>query len=100
MSEAPSEPIRRTYALRILGRPISIQSSSGDDHVDTVASMVAERMGEIRERARTADAVDVAILAALNLADECLRARARLTEERGRVTDWANVMRARVIERA
>jgi len=93
-----SDPVKRTYPLKILGRPISIQSGSGDDHVETVASLVAERMTEIRDRARSADAVDVAILAALNLADDYLRAREQLSEERARVRDWAEGMCKRVDE--
>lgn len=93
-----AEAMKRTYPLKILGRPISVQSGSGEEHVETVADLVAERMTEIRDRARSADAVDVAILAALNLADDYLRARHQLSEERARVRDWAESMCKRVDE--
>ncbi len=87
---------KRTYPIRVLGRTLAIQSSADQQHVDAVAGLVSERMGEIRDRFRSADLVEVAILAALNFADDYLRTQDRLEDERQRVSNWAEDMCKRV----
>ena len=65
----------------------------GDDpgYLHQLAREVDQRMREVAEATGTADTLNVAILAALNIADECLQARSGSTspeEERhvGRLT--------------
>lgn len=81
---------KRTFPIRILGRTLSIQSGSDSEYVEAVAALVNERMTQIRERSRSADLVEVAVLAALNLADEYLRAREDLALERAQMARWAD----------
>lgn len=64
---------KRTYPIKILGRQIGIQSSANEDYVRRVAGLVADRVDRIREASQSADPVEVAVLAALNLADEYMR---------------------------
>lgn len=80
---------KRTYPVRLLGRSISIQTTAPREEVETVTSFVASRLEEVRAGSRSTDLAEVAILAALNLASDLLRAQATLAEERARVTKWA-----------
>jgi cell division protein ZapA len=63
-------------------------SGQDEEHIRTLAALVDARMRAVAAQGRTVDSLRVAVLAALNLADELLRADragggdARLTHER------------------
>jgi cell division protein ZapA len=66
---------RRSIAVRILGHEYRIKSESDEAQVERVARYVDETMTRIRERTKTVDSLDLAILAALNLANDLLARR-------------------------
>jgi cell division protein ZapA (FtsZ GTPase activity inhibitor) len=59
---------KRSVAVRILGQEYRIRSEGDDASVQRIAARVDETMRRIRERTQTVDSLDLAILAALNLA--------------------------------
>jgi cell division protein ZapA len=67
---------KRSIAVRILGQEYRIRSDSDEAGIQRVAAYVDETMAKIRERTRTVDTLDLAILAALNLANDLLALRA------------------------
>ncbi|MDQ3907846.1 MAG: cell division protein ZapA [Acidobacteriota bacterium] len=72
-AEQPQQPVTVTifdqpYRLRV--------SSGGDEHVRRVAGLVDERMREVAAHMRSLDVTRIAVLAALNLADELESLRA------------------------
>ncbi len=67
---------KRSIAVRILGQEYRIRSDSDEAAIQRVAAYVDETMAKIRERTRTVDSLDLAILAALNLANDLLALRA------------------------
>jgi cell division protein ZapA len=76
-------PARRSIAVRILGHEYRIKSDSDEAQVERVARYVDDTMTRIRERTKTVDSLDLAILAALNLANDLLARR------EGSETPWA-----------
>jgi cell division protein ZapA len=62
--------LKKQYHIRVLGEDISVLSDSGDEHVETVVKYVNDKVKEIQNTAKTINTVHVAILAALNIADE------------------------------
>lgn len=62
--------MKKQYQIRVLGQDISVLSDSGDEHVGAVVSYVNDKVREIQENARKIGTLQVAILAALNIADE------------------------------
>ncbi len=66
---------KRTYPIKVLGRRIGIQSGSDEKYVHRVAAFVNDRVEKVREASRSADPVEVTILAALNIADEYFRSQ-------------------------
>lgn len=77
----------RSVSLQILGRPYRVRSEGDADTIERAAALVDETAGKIRERTGTVDSLDVAVLAALNLANQyvALRDSRRGAREGGRV---------------
>jgi cell division protein ZapA len=66
---------KRSISVRILGQQYRIRSDADEESVQRVALLVDETMARIRARTRTVDTLDLAILAALNLANELVALR-------------------------
>lgn len=66
---------RRAVAVRILGQEYRIRSEADEAQVQRVARHVDETMTRIRERTRTVDSLDLAVLTALHLANDLLARR-------------------------
>jgi cell division protein ZapA len=62
--------LKKQYHIRVLGEDIAVLSDSGDEYVETVVHYVNDKVKEIQNAARTINTLHVAILAALNIADE------------------------------
>lgn len=54
----------------MLGQDISVLSDSGDEHVGAVVSYVNDKVAEIQKNTKAINVLQVAVLAALNVADE------------------------------
>jgi cell division protein ZapA len=65
--------LKKRFEVRILGQELSVISDSGDEHVASVIRFVNGKVEEARKAAGSRNALDIAILAALNIADEYLR---------------------------
>jgi len=69
--------LKKRFDVRILGQELSVTSDSGDEHVANVIRYVSDKVREAEKAAPSKGALDIAILAALNIADEYLRMRSR-----------------------
>lgn len=69
----------RTTDVEIFGSVYPVRGSDDEPHLQELAATVDRKMREIADRVTTVDTAKIAILAALNLADELFRAK-RLTE--------------------
>jgi len=65
--------LKKRFEVRILGQDLSVISDSGDEHVENVIRYVSEKVEEAGKSASSKNALNIAILAALNIADEYLR---------------------------
>lgn len=61
--------------VEIMGQNLIVASDDDDNWVRAVAETVDERIRHIRNHSRTVSSVNIAILAALNFADELQRLR-------------------------
>ena len=95
---------RRSVAVRILGHEYRIRTDASEEQIARVARTVDEAMVRIRERTKTVDSLDLAVLTALNLANDLLAGRAeggpgsRLPAER--VRDLAALAESALEDRA
>ncbi|MGD0277343.1 MAG: cell division protein ZapA [Syntrophales bacterium] len=63
--------MKKSYDVQILGQEFSVLSDSGDDHVAKVVQYVNNKVEEIDKNAKKPiNTLSIAILAALNIADE------------------------------
>ena len=62
--------MKKKYQIRVLGQDISVLSESGDEHVEAVVSYVNDKVAEIQKNTKAINILQVAVLAALNVADE------------------------------
>jgi cell division protein ZapA len=68
--------LKKRFDVEILGQELSVVSDSGDAHVAAVIRVVSDKVNEAGMAAGTKNALKIAILAALNIADEYLRVKA------------------------
>jgi len=61
--------------VEIMGQQLIIASDGGDDWARTLAAAVDEKIKAIRANSQTVDSTNLAILAALNFAEELERLR-------------------------
>jgi cell division protein ZapA len=71
--------------VEIMGQDLVVTSESDDDWVKSLVEAVNEKIKAVRAGSKKANSVDVAILAALNFADELERLRRQHQELLDRV---------------
>jgi cell division protein ZapA len=65
--------LKNRFQIKILGQDFSVTSDDGEDHVTRVVALVNDRIGQIGIRSPKMPALHIAILAALNIADEYVK---------------------------
>lgn len=63
----------RCFTINILGQELSVLSDSGDEHVSMVIKYVNDKVKEVRNTSGEMNTLNIAILAALNIADEYIK---------------------------
>jgi cell division protein ZapA (FtsZ GTPase activity inhibitor) len=66
---------RRSVAVRILGHEYRVRTESDPGEMQRVAALVEETLARLRDRTGTVDSLDLAVMAALNLARDLLAER-------------------------
>ena len=81
MSEKPSQ-----LQVDIFDQTYSVRAGGDPEHVKAVAAYVDTEMREVSRASGAVDSVRIAVLAALNIADECFRLRSQVAagDERAR----------------
>jgi cell division protein ZapA len=74
-------PSAESIEVTIFNQTYILRSPSGDEHVRRIAGLVDERMRQIASSITTHDVSKIAILAALNIADEMQAVKERYAEE-------------------
>ena len=86
--------MKRSVAITIAGQKYTIKSDATDAYVHELAGQVDSRIKELQRGYKSQSLQSVAVLAALQLADELERERRRRTELRGKVREKARAIRA------
>lgn len=81
--------MKRSFAVTIAGQRISLKSDADESYVQLLAELVDEKVRELGPRGARSSASEVALLAALRIADELLRERKRRAELRQQVRTQA-----------
>ena len=75
--------------VQIFGQTYAVKAGADAGYVEELAAHVDAQMQEVSRSAGAVDSLRVAVLAALNIADECFRLRADLREADGRAAGRA-----------
>lgn len=65
--------MKNRFQIKILGQDFSVTSDDGEDHVTRVVALVNDRIEQIGSRSPKMPALHIAVLAALNVADEYVK---------------------------
>ena len=84
-------PSAETVQVTIFNQTYSLRSLSGAEHVMEIASLVDERMKQIASHITTHDVSRIAILVALNIADEMKSLKAQYESEIERLLKGSSV---------
>ena len=79
----------RVVTVEIAGQRYPIRSTLDERYVAELATYVESRMRAASESAPTSDTLGLAILVALNIADELFRSRAQNSEANGELNERA-----------
>ena len=63
----------RTVEIKVFGQNYTVKTDAEEDHIQAVARYVNEKMEEILKKTRSVSSLNVAILTALNIADDLLK---------------------------
>ncbi|NWF91580.1 MAG: cell division protein ZapA [Syntrophaceae bacterium] len=67
----------RSVEIKIFGQTYTVRTDAEEGHIQEVARYVNEKMEEVLRRSKSVSTLNVAILTALNIADELLREKER-----------------------
>jgi cell division protein ZapA len=67
--------IERLVEIKILGQTYTVKTDAEEDYIQEVARYVNEKMDEVLKKTRSVSTLNVAILTALNIADDLLKER-------------------------
>lgn len=59
--------------IKVFGQTFSVKTDADADHIQAVARYVNEKMEEVLKKTRSVSTLNVAILTALNIADDLLK---------------------------
>jgi cell division protein ZapA len=65
----------RVVEIKVFGQTFSIKTDKEEAHIQAVAQYVNEKMEEVLKKTRSVSTLNVAILTALNIADDLLKER-------------------------
>lgn len=67
--------MKERFCIKILGQEISVLSDSGDEHVTRVVDYINKKAEEIGKESGNIKTLNIAILVALNIADEYFKVK-------------------------
>jgi len=65
----------RSVEIKLFGQTYTVKTDAEENHIQEVAKCVNEKMEEILKKTRSVSTLNVAILTALNIADDLLKER-------------------------
>lgn len=77
----------RSVKVRIAGQDLAIRTTAGPRYVEELANLVNSRVDDAKRSGRVINTQSLALLAALNIADELLQLRAEQRDLKRQVKD-------------
>lgn len=97
MDEYTEESDVSWHGITISGKQFNIASRRGEDHIRSVERRVEETISELNERVQGQTTLNVALLTALNLADQLVSLELEMKSAPGRFDQQLRVMVTRLM---
>jgi cell division protein ZapA len=65
----------RSIEIKVFGQTYTVKTDAEEEHIQEVARYVNEKIDEVLKKTRSVSTLNVAILTALNIADDLLKER-------------------------
>lgn len=65
----------RLVEIKVFGQTYTVKTEAEEDHIQEVARYVNEKMDEVTKNTKSVSSLNVAILTALNIADDLIKER-------------------------
>lgn len=72
--------MKKRFDIKVIGQEFSVLSDKGDEYVSKIVQYINERAREIGDASEDVTTSDIAILVALNIAEELFRVRGEKEE--------------------
>ena len=83
---------REGIKVEIYDQSYVMKGELDEEYVQALARMVDAKMRSIATRTRTVDTLRVAVLAAMNIADECQQLRSKMARVEQKVAECSDVL--------
>ncbi len=67
----------RLVEIKVFGQVYTVKTDAQEDHIQKVAQYVNEKMDEVTKNTKSVSSLNVAILTALNIADDLISEKAK-----------------------
>jgi cell division protein ZapA len=67
----------RLVEIKVFGQVYTVKTDTDEEHIQTVARYVNEKMDEVIKNTKSVSSINVAILTALNIADDLIKEKTR-----------------------
>ena len=84
------------YQVEIFGQTYALRSDAEEAHVRSVAELVDAKMREVASGSRSVSTLQIAVLAALDIASACVKAEAEVKRLSSAVEGRADAMARRI----
>ena len=82
-----AQKVKRSVTVEVAGLKFTLKTDADEAYVKSLARFVTEKMDEVRAATRTVATHNLALLAAMNIADDLFRNRRMAKEFRQRVRE-------------
>ena len=79
--------MKKKVEVALFGKRFTVRSEKDEAYVHSLSNYVTRKFEELRRQARTISSQDLALLVALNIADELFEAEERAAQTRGEVRE-------------
>jgi len=87
MGERRRDPVKRSLTVEVAGQKFTLKTDADEVYVKSLARFVSDKIDEAKKGARLVNTQSLAILAALNIADELLTMKRNEKDFRRRVRE-------------
>jgi len=74
--------VKRSVTVEVAGQKLTLRTEAGEEYLHALAAFVNDKIAEVKTSTRTFSTHALAILAALNIADELFQARDQARKEK------------------